>query len=237
MVLYCQKAGAASKEQADRLVQKLSDPTKFWRRFGVPTLSASDSYYNPMGYWNGPIWVQWQYLIFRGLLRYAYVNEARQLVEKVLDTVIHQLKADHCFWELYSPDDYRAGWNQTYIWTGIVARMLIDLQNFPTGVSGERKQDFPTDYQLKQNYPNPFNSGTTIQFTLPFDGRASVTIFNVLGQEVKTLTDDDFDRGDHTLFWDGTDGAGRTASVGSGVYFCTINTGPYHQSRKMILLR
>jgi hypothetical protein len=113
--------------------------------------------------------------------------------------------------------------------------MLIDLQNFPTGVSGERKQDFPTDFQMKQNYPNPFNSGTTIQFTLPFDGRASVTIFNVLGQEVKTLMDGVIDSGDHTLFWDGTDGGGKT--VGSGVYFCTINTGPYHQSRKMIVLR
>ena len=44
-----------------------------------------------------------------------------------MDNVIHQLKVDHNFWEFYSADDYQTGWNKTYIWTGIVARMFIDL--------------------------------------------------------------------------------------------------------------
>jgi glycogen debranching enzyme len=99
------------------------------KRFGIPTLSAEDDYYNPIGYWNGPIWVQWQYLIFRGLINYGYNDEAKQLVYKVLDNVINQLKTDHWFWEFYSADDYQAGWNKAYIWTGIVARMLIDIEN------------------------------------------------------------------------------------------------------------
>jgi hypothetical protein len=227
-------AGIASKEQAAKLVQNLLDPTKFWRRFGVPTLSASDGYYNPVGYWNGPVWVQWQYLIFRGLLDYGYKDEARQLAEKVLEAVIHELKTDHCFWELYSPDDHRVGWNKTYIWTGIVARMLIDLQNLSTGVSEESKQEFPKVYQLKQNYPNPFNSRTSIAFALPLAARVTVSVFNVLGQEVKTLTDSAFDSGDHTLFWDGTDNSGKT--VGSGVYLCTMKSGFFHQTRKISLV-
>ncbi len=120
-------AGVASEEQAEKLMTHLTDPDQFWRRFGVPTLSAQDDYYDPLGYWNGPIWVQWQYLLFRGLLDYGYADEARELARRVMDNVIHQLKTDHWFWEFYSADDHRAGWHKTYIWTGIVARMLIDL--------------------------------------------------------------------------------------------------------------
>lgn len=121
-------AGAASKEQVEKLIKSLTNKDEFWRRFGVPTLSARDDYYNPIGYWNGPIWVQWQYLIFRGLIDYGYKELAKELAEKVIDNVINQLKVDHYFWEFYSADDYQAGWNKTYIWTGIVARFLIDLE-------------------------------------------------------------------------------------------------------------
>jgi hypothetical protein len=122
-------ANTATDEHAEKLMKHLTNPNTFWRRFGIPTLSAEDDYYNPIGYWNGPIWVQWQYLIFRGLINYGYNDEAKQLVYKVLDNVINQLKTDHWFWEFYSADDYQAGWNKAYIWTGIVARMLIDIEN------------------------------------------------------------------------------------------------------------
>lgn len=121
-------AGAASSEQVEKLIKSLTNKDEFWRKFGVPTLSAKDDYYNPIGYWNGPIWVQWQYLIFRGLLDYGYKEIARELAEKVIDNVINQLKVDHYFWEFYSADDHQAGWNKTYIWTGIVARFLLDLE-------------------------------------------------------------------------------------------------------------
>lgn len=120
-------AGVASKEQAAELVKSLLNKDEFWRNFGIPSLSASDPYYSPIGYWNGPVWVQWQYLIIRGLIDYGYKEEAKQLMNKVLDNISNQLKTDHFFWEFYSADDYQAGWNKTYIWTGIIARMLIDL--------------------------------------------------------------------------------------------------------------
>lgn len=122
-------AGVADKDKAEKLMEHLKNPDEFWRPFGIPTLSADDSYYNPIGYWNGPIWVPWQYLIFRGLLDYGYRQEANQLVDKVLDNIAYQLKTNHWFWEFYSADDYQAGWNKTYIWTGILARFLIDLNN------------------------------------------------------------------------------------------------------------
>ena len=121
-------AGAISQSRADSLVNSLFNKQKFWRNYGIPTLSAGHPYYNPIGYWNGPVWVQWNYLIFRGLLDYGYRMEAKILAEKVLDNIAYHLKKDHTFWEFYSADDLQAGWNHAYIWTGITARFLIDLE-------------------------------------------------------------------------------------------------------------
>jgi glycogen debranching enzyme len=119
-------AGIAGLEQAKALVAKLTDPKKFWRRFGVPSLSADDPYYNATGYWNGPVWVQWDYLIERGLLEYGYKSQAQELVKRVSENMIAQLKKDHNFWEFYSPDDQWAGYHKTYIWAGIITRMMMD---------------------------------------------------------------------------------------------------------------
>jgi len=121
-------AGIATKEQAARLVRHLTDMEEFGRSNGIPSLSAADSYYNPIGYWNGPVWIQWNYLVFRGLLDYGYDREAAGLAQRVCDAMVWHLHHDHVFWELYSADDHRAGWNETYIWAGIVARMLSDMK-------------------------------------------------------------------------------------------------------------
>lgn len=120
-------AGVASKEQAQRLVKHLTNPNKFWRTFGVPSLAADDSYYDPKGYWNGPVWVEWNYLIMDGLLQYGYQNEARELVRRVAANMVAQLKKDHNLWEFYSPDEQWAGYHKTYIWAGIINRMLADV--------------------------------------------------------------------------------------------------------------
>ena len=120
-------AGIASKEQAQGLVDKLTDPDQFWRKNGVPSLSASDSYYNAKGYWNGPVWVEWNYLVMRGLLNYGYEEEARELVKRNAGVMIQQLKENHNLWEFYSPDDDWAGYHKTYIWAGIINRMLLDV--------------------------------------------------------------------------------------------------------------
>jgi hypothetical protein len=120
-------AGVAGKEQARRLMGHLKNKDEFWRKYGIPTLSADNEYYNPMGYWNGPVWVQWNYLIFRGMLDYGYYSEAQQLVKNIMGNMIYQLQTGHNFWEFYSPDDHQAGWNKTYIWAGIIAKMIIDV--------------------------------------------------------------------------------------------------------------
>ncbi len=121
-------AGITDRSKTDRLLKSMLDTAQFGRKYGIPTLSAADDYYAPMGYWNGPVWVQWDYLIFRGLLDNGYRKEASLLSDKVLSNMIWNLKNDHVFWEFYSPDDHQAGWNRTYIWAGIAARFILDLK-------------------------------------------------------------------------------------------------------------
>ena len=120
-------AGIVSKERAEKLVVKLTDPNKFWRKYGVPSLSADDPYYNPQGYWNGPVWVEWDFFIVDGLIQYGYDDLARELVDRVAANMIAQLKKDHNLWEFYSPDDQWAGYHKTYIWAGIINRMMMDV--------------------------------------------------------------------------------------------------------------
>ena len=223
-------AGVASDEQAAKLVNHLTNTSEFWRSYGVPSLSASDSYYNPTGYWNGPVWVQWQYLIFRGLLRYGYINEAQQLAEKVFENVIRQLKTDHCFWELYSPDANWGGWHKSYIWTGIVARMLIDLHNLDLDVEKSDKTLIPLQFELYQNHPNPFNSATTISFQLTKASNVEFTIYNLTGQLEETLMNQKKDAGYYSIQWD-------ASQYSSGVYIYRIQADGFSAVKKCILLK
>ena len=110
-----------------KVIEKLTDSDKFWRRYGVPSLAADDPYYNPKGYWNGPVWVEWNFLIEDGLLQYGYKKEALEMVLRVATSMTEQLKIDHHLWEFYSPDDQWGGYHRQYIWAGIINRMLSDV--------------------------------------------------------------------------------------------------------------
>jgi hypothetical protein len=122
-------AGIADRNKAALLVEKIQDTSEFWRLYGVPSLTAKSDYYCPIGYWNGPVWVQWEYLLYRGLKDYGYHKVAADLANRVLDNMIYHLKKDHVFWEFYSADDHQAGWNKTYLWAGIAVRFFLDAVN------------------------------------------------------------------------------------------------------------
>ena len=97
------------------------------------------------------------------------------------------------------------------------------------------KPALPDRVYLGQNYPNPFNPSTIIEYSLPVRSDVTVTVYNLLGQKVRTIVDANLPAGVHTASWDGTDYAGR--EVSSGVYFYRINTDGYAQSRKMLMLK
>ena len=86
------------------------------------------------------------------------------------------------------------------------------------------------------NYPNPFNPSTTIEYSMPTTGHLKLSIYNVRGQLVKTLIDDERPAGaDQTIVWDGTNNQG--SSVSSGVYFYEARTGGEVQVQKMALVK
>jgi hypothetical protein len=122
-------AEAAPKDRADRLVKTLTDPGKFWRRYGIPTLAADDAWYSPnVDYcckWNGPVWLLWNYMVYDGLKAYGYDAIARELAIRMTDAVTVQLSRNHNFWESYSPDNEVLNCPPNYIWDAIIAKVLI----------------------------------------------------------------------------------------------------------------
>lgn len=88
----------------------------------------------------------------------------------------------------------------------------------------------PLQFALHQNYPNPFNTATSISFSLPSRERVTLTIFNMLGQEVVTLIDEVLPPGLHSVRWE-------AENIPSGFYFYQIKAGEYRATKKMILLR
>ncbi len=92
----------------------------------------------------------------------------------------------------------------------------------------------PRRFELFQNYPNPFNPSTTIPYQLPAPARVRLEVFNLLGQRVATLVDEEQQAGLHTAAWNGTDSAGRP--VAAGVYLYRLRGGATSGTRRMVLL-
>jgi len=88
----------------------------------------------------------------------------------------------------------------------------------------------PTEWALDQNYPNPFNPETKIAFALPKDGHVQLDVYNILGQKVATLADDNMPAGYHSVTWKADD-------VASGIYFYRLKADEFTQTRKMTLLK
>jgi len=99
----------------------------------------------------------------------------------------------------------------------------------------DSRQVFPGDFILNQNFPNPFNSHTSIQYQLPKSGRVNLTIYNMLGQKIRTLIDQILQAGHFHVTWDGKDDAGKAAA--SGVYFYQLDAGNFSEVKKMLFLQ
>jgi hypothetical protein len=95
--------------------------------------------------------------------------------------------------------------------------------------------ELPARYALEQNYPNPFNPTTQISFALPVESHVRVTIYSVLGQEVRTLVNEQSPAGIFTVEWNGQDSFGN--KVCSGVYFYRMDATPQNSEAKYVSLK
>jgi flagellar hook assembly protein FlgD len=108
----------------------------------------------------------------------------------------------------------------------------------PTDIEQKKSEVVPGQFKLFANYPNPFNPETTIRYNLPSDQstyRVIIKIYDVLGQLVVTLRDQQQRPGMYQLTWDGRNSSGQ--AVPSGVYFLTLEAGSFKATQKMLLVR
>ena len=92
-----------------------------------------------------------------------------------------------------------------------------------------------TDYFLNQNFPNPFNPSTQISYELPTESKVELVIYNMLGKEVVKLVDKNQTVGKYTINWNGRNAQG--IQMPGGIYFYTLKTKEFTQTKKMLLLR
>jgi hypothetical protein len=104
---------------------------------------------------------------------------------------------------------------------------------FSAGQPGE----MPVQFALDQNYPNPFNPSTVIRYALPMASKVRITVFNLLGQEVRTLVDEVQETGNRFAEW-------NTSNIANGVYFYRLDATSvsdpskhFSQTRKMVLIK
>ncbi len=93
----------------------------------------------------------------------------------------------------------------------------------------------PTKLELAQNYPNPFNGKTKIKFALPDAALIRVTIYNTLGQKIKTIVNKRFEAGFHVVNWDGRNESGMMTA--SGIYFYVLNSKKTNIVKKMVMVK
>lgn len=93
----------------------------------------------------------------------------------------------------------------------------------------------PAKYSLQQNYPNPFNPTTTIRYAIPEDGVVTLKVYNIAGQEIATLVNEQKKAGKYEIVFDAKSALG--SYLASGVYLYRVQAGNFSETKKMILLR
>ncbi|MEN0024955.1 MAG: trehalase family glycosidase, partial [Microbacterium sp.] len=130
-------AGIASQEQAERMRERLQDRRTFRANYGVRTLSRLEKPYNlrasnnPSN-WLGPVWGISNYLVFRGLDKYGFAEDARELVEQTVEMFGRDLAATGCLHEFYNPDTGEAIMTRNFQnWNFLVLNMIAHLDGRP----------------------------------------------------------------------------------------------------------
>ena len=116
------------------------------------------------------------------------------------------------------------------------ANDIIDLINNSLGKKGnegaspELVSSLPTEFKLNQNYPNPFNPSTNIKYSVPENNFVSVKVYDVLGEEVASIINEEKSAGSYEVNFD-------ASNLSSGIYFYTMRSGSFLETKKMVLMK
>ncbi len=114
--------------------------------------------------------------------------------------------------------------------------LTIHVQGIGEAITGlDELAGLPRQYRVSRNYPNPFNPVTVIQYDLPYPSAVSLVVYNLLGQQVRSLVGQQQPAGRYSVAWDGRNDAGD--AVASGIYLYRFEAGPYRKMQKMILVK
>ncbi len=127
------------------------------------------------------------------------------------------------------------GWIRLESWyqSGRMSATVTDGGNYAFGSSpGVSSPEIPGNFRFGGTYPNPFSAEAAISFSLPSTGHVNVTIYDMTGRAIRTLTDTEMMAAQHSLIWDGLDETGH--AVGAGVYFCRLQACGETVTQKML---
>ena len=109
-------------------------------------------------------------------------------------------------------------------------RVYNIFQNGNISIGINNNSETVNSFMLNQNYPNPFNPVTTIKFQIPENTFASLKVYDISGKEISTIVSEALTRGEYEYQWNASD-------FPSGIYFYSLETASYTQTRKMILVK
>ena len=116
------------------------------------------------------------------------------------------------------------------LWISCASRGIAVLTVETSVTNHEEIKNAPADFVLNQNYPNPFNPSTVISYQLPVSGNVTLKVYDVLGNEVATLVNDEKPAGKYEIRFD-------ASLLSSGIYFYTLKAGSFIETKKLMLLK
>ena len=122
-------------------------------------------------------------------------------------------------------------WHEAHSWGSWRAHLDNALEFFfqkPDNIADD--ENAPTEFALEQNYPNPFNPSTKIMYSVPQSSNVIIKVFDILGNEIETLINEEKPLGTYELTW-------TASTLPSGVYFYQLRAGAFVETKKMLLLK
>lgn len=165
-------AGLAKGERREALVRKtLTDPTRYWRPYGIPNCSAQDPAYMPDNVkGSGGVWLMWNTMLGEGLADGGYTAEAAELVTHLMTTMIHSLQTDKAFHEAYHCDKLEGLREHDYIWGVAPAHLFLRtvgiriISPHKVWVRGRNPFPWPVTVKWKGVTVTKVDEGTLIKF-------------------------------------------------------------------------